>query len=398
MSYTITKTLLLPIILLASMAALLNACQEVVPPSLDKQTLQFSSKLYQTDRTLYIQLPKDMKHNPKQKYPLLLVLDGDELFDYVASTAQLLADMGQIPHMVVVGISHQDRDGELLPNYTTLSSAKAEGRTFAQHLRKELLPYLEAQYPLIDHRTVIGHSFGGLWALYVLKEESDLFQYYIASDPSYRVYSKKMLRMAPVDSLPKRLYLGIADVTPYGIDTAVVTAHNEGDHTFHLLRLRDELLRHQGNPIHFAWKYYSGLRHAEVRVPIIPDGLQSVFSWYPIDEESVSFIRNPKLAKEDAIDYAKRYFDRFKKELGAKTKPEDLLMRRMAAEVQMADEKYASRLLQINARNHPHSFDAQQALGFSYLRQKKRFEAEEYLRKALQIKEDERTRAALNSL
>ena len=51
-------------------------------------------------------------------------------------------------------------------------------------IEKELVPHVEANYPVTQFRTLIGHSYGGLFTLFALAERPALFNYYLAIDPS----------------------------------------------------------------------------------------------------------------------------------------------------------------------------------------------------------------------
>ena len=47
------------------------------------------------------------------RYPVLIVLDGEEQFELVSATVDLLADAEKIPPMLVVGIPNTDRDRDM---------------------------------------------------------------------------------------------------------------------------------------------------------------------------------------------------------------------------------------------------------------------------------------------
>ena len=55
---------------------------------------------------------------------------------------------------------------------------------FLDFMEKELVPYVETHYPVTNFRTLIGHSYGGLFTIYALSERPTLFHYYLAIDPS----------------------------------------------------------------------------------------------------------------------------------------------------------------------------------------------------------------------
>ena len=65
-------------------------------------------------------------------------------------------------------------------------NAVADGgaAAFLEFIEKELVPHVEANYPVTQFRTLIGHSYGGLFTLFALAERPALFNYYLAIDPS----------------------------------------------------------------------------------------------------------------------------------------------------------------------------------------------------------------------
>jgi predicted alpha/beta superfamily hydrolase len=69
-----------------------------------------SEKLKQ-DREITIGLPANYAQNPNKKYPLVLVLDGDYLFDPFHGVMSYGAYWGDLPEMILVGI-HQNKNDE----------------------------------------------------------------------------------------------------------------------------------------------------------------------------------------------------------------------------------------------------------------------------------------------
>ncbi|MFN2178811.1 MAG: alpha/beta hydrolase [Candidatus Promineifilaceae bacterium] len=73
---------------------------------------------------------------------------------------------------------------KLVPwDFETHGSGGADN--FLEFIRKELKPFIQANYR-IDSKdaSVLGHSFGGLFALYALLKAPDTFNRYIISSPS----------------------------------------------------------------------------------------------------------------------------------------------------------------------------------------------------------------------
>lgn len=140
---------------------------------------------------------------PAGGYPLVLVLDGDIMLPAAATAAQAMhmaADENGVGPMLVVGVGYdkaelldeQARAEDYTPPAADLSQtgdtrATRQGGAdrFLHFLRDELKPAIAAAYPVDASRTaLLGHSYGGLFALYALLQQPALAQTYVASSPS----------------------------------------------------------------------------------------------------------------------------------------------------------------------------------------------------------------------
>lgn len=63
------------------------------------------SEKLQAQREIKIQLPRNYKSNTKKTYPLVLVLDGDYLFEPVAGNVDYYSYWEDMPESLVAGIN-----------------------------------------------------------------------------------------------------------------------------------------------------------------------------------------------------------------------------------------------------------------------------------------------------
>ena len=78
--------------------------------------LTFSQTLYEsieseelgTTRELKIKLPRDYNVNESQSYPLIIVFDGDYLFDVVVGNVDYSSYWEDMPDAIVVGINQTE--------------------------------------------------------------------------------------------------------------------------------------------------------------------------------------------------------------------------------------------------------------------------------------------------
>lgn len=133
-------------------------------------------------------------------YPIVYQLDATFLDEMDASTAAISAfeERGIIGNVIVVGIGHRassrperGRFYDFVPPVPDASSSADRAPAFFSFLRDELAPRVEADYrvDLSAGRTIIGHSLGGLFALYSFFQDAPdgapYFANALAADPSY---------------------------------------------------------------------------------------------------------------------------------------------------------------------------------------------------------------------
>ena len=110
-------------------------------------------------RAIEIQLPRSYEADVMKKYPLILVMDGDYMFNLVSGSVDYLSFWGDIPENLVVGISQRDSrfddSSNLDPiDYTPISSTA----NFYDFLVNELIPFITKNYRVSNFRILVGHE------------------------------------------------------------------------------------------------------------------------------------------------------------------------------------------------------------------------------------------------
>ncbi len=143
-------------------------------------------------RRLMISLPADYEGS-EANYPVLYLLDPRNRFHHTTGTLAALARTGHVPEMIVVGVINTDRTRDLTPAWTQadppedraqLIEAGGGADRFLSFLRDELIPHIEKSYRTAPFRLLVGHSFGGLFAVHALVTDPDLFDASLAISPS----------------------------------------------------------------------------------------------------------------------------------------------------------------------------------------------------------------------
>ncbi|TVZ26460.1 hypothetical protein JM83_1419 [Gillisia sp. Hel_I_86] len=160
-------------------------CLFIAPNLFTAQTIYKSlksSKLGE-ERELKIQLPRNYDKNKEKSYPVLIVLDGDYLFEPVAGNVDFYSYWEDIPEMIVVGIKQNNtRDSDAFYDDERFLPSKT-GAKFFEFIGMELMTYLDAQYRTAPFRVIVGHDYTANFINYYLLKENPLFQGYINISP-----------------------------------------------------------------------------------------------------------------------------------------------------------------------------------------------------------------------
>lgn len=251
------------------------------------------SKTLEEYRTIYVQLPADYKPDDNIKYPVVFVLDG-EVFLPTVNDVQNYYSGGFTPEMVIVGISNdKNRMRDLTISKVTemygspFKQENGEAANFSKFIKTELIPFVEKKYPVTNFRTLIGHSYGGLFTIYTLIHHPELFSNYLAIDPSLDWDNQRLIKEAKdnvssADYKGKSLFmsLGGSGMTLNEIkkDTTDFTIFSRSNITF-----SEILNQNKQNQLAFEWKFYQRDLHGTIPFPSIMDGLISVFEWYQME-------------------------------------------------------------------------------------------------------------------
>lgn len=160
-------------------------------------TLPFTSADGQRHYRVYIAIP-DHKA-PANGFPVFYALDGNAVLDFLTpANMQTLATQAQPPVLVLLGYATAKRfdvqarayDYTIAPaddNTDPLDSSRINGGAdlFLDLIQNQIMPAVQQIVPVnINAQTLWGHSYGGLMVLHTLCTRPDLFQHYIAADPS----------------------------------------------------------------------------------------------------------------------------------------------------------------------------------------------------------------------
>lgn len=143
-----------------------------------------SAKLEET-RELKIQLPRNYNSNTEKRYPVIVVLDGDYLFEPIAGNVDYYSYWEEMPEAIVVGINHLGNRTEetFYDNENFLPANK--GASFFEFIGMELMPFIDENYRTAKFAVIVGHDFTANFINYYLLKNSILFKGYINLSPDY---------------------------------------------------------------------------------------------------------------------------------------------------------------------------------------------------------------------
>ncbi len=204
------------------------------------ETRSFESKATGVGYKLYISLPHSYDGDAfashrvlkrQDRYPVVYLLDADYSFLVARSITDHLAERNDLPEVLLVGIAyegppsyrlHRTRDytptfvpdGAYGPEYQRHSGG---GGRFLGFIADELAPWIEKRYRAAPgDRTIVGHSFGGLFATFALLEKPGLFRRVIAVSPSLWyddrfIFRREKLFGEKHSHLPARVYYAVGE-------------------------------------------------------------------------------------------------------------------------------------------------------------------------------------------
>ena len=117
------------------------------------------SKYLNEKRAIEIQLPRSYEIEFDKNYPLMIVLDGDYMFNIVSGSVDYLSYWGDIPENLVVGINQKDtrfQDSSVFDNitHTPISSTAS----FYDFIVNELIPYFSKNYRVSSFKVIVGQE------------------------------------------------------------------------------------------------------------------------------------------------------------------------------------------------------------------------------------------------
>ena len=250
---------------------LLNSCtkDEIFTNGVTKEfTLQ--SVVYGSSYDVKVGLPAN--YNPSgEKYATIYVLDGKEIFGFVANRCREISDQMALKNVIVVSIGYgRDRSIDYTP--TKVSSVTGGAPQFLKFIETQLIPKIQQDFNADtsrDSRVILGHSYGGLFAGYAFAIHNNVFGNYIMLSPSFWFDNKVALQMEKDN---RNAIKGTKQLVFMGIGGA-----EEKDRMIAPFEIYYQTLRDNYNIIKLEKNLEGNTGHMDSRNPNITKGLTFYF-------------------------------------------------------------------------------------------------------------------------
>ncbi len=145
-------------------------------------------------REIYIRTP--IRYDDETAYPVVYVLDGEWNFELVAAHLDYMHDNGVMPPVIVTGVRNVNRNRDYLPLADDDYYDSGKAGAFLEFVEKGWIATIDNTYPTSGERILVGHSFGGVFALYSFFENPALFDATIAVSASAWIADDALMTMA----------------------------------------------------------------------------------------------------------------------------------------------------------------------------------------------------------
>ncbi|WP_034059167.1 alpha/beta hydrolase-fold protein [Lacinutrix jangbogonensis] len=372
------------------------------------------SKTLNENRSIYIQVPESYQSNSTRKYPVAYIIDGEVFMPALSNVLEYYSG-GFMPEMVLVGISNsENRTRDLTISKVTsrqgmpFNQENGEADNFLKFISEELIPYVERNYPVTRYRTLIGHSYGGLFAIYSLIHEPQLFANYLSIDPSLDWDNQTLLKQAEETlannnldgkalymSLSGQLHWQDSKITIDNVmqDTSDFTVFARSNIAF-----SNMISENKQSKLFYKWQFYPNDLHGTIPLPSIKDGLLALFEWYQM--ENTDQINAFDTTRDELLNIITHREHKLRNHFGYTEPPysEELLNTCGYMNMEMNKTEKAKMYFELAIKYFPNSANTYDSLSEYYESQKDYDNAIKLVAKAFEISKSEFHKNRMESL
>jgi predicted alpha/beta superfamily hydrolase len=198
----VAAAILLLVLLFPTLCAQVSAVDKAVPLVIG-ETFTIDSRVLGETRRVNVYMPPGYVESPGARLPVLYMPDGGmaEDFLHVAGLVQVSVGNGTMRPFLLVGIENTQRRRDMTgptenENDKKIAPRVGGSEAFRKFIRDELMPRVKGRYRTTDETAIVGESLAGLFVVETFLIEPDLFDTYIAFDPSLWWNNQKLVNGA----------------------------------------------------------------------------------------------------------------------------------------------------------------------------------------------------------
>lgn len=228
------------------------------------------SKILNQKRSIDIQLPRSYDNDLEKKYPLMIVLDGDYMFNLVSGSVDYLSYWGDIPENIVVGINQINsrfQDTSVLDNISALPISSTA--LFFDFISNELIDYLEKEYRISEFKIIIGHERTANFANFFVLKKKPRIRGIISISPK-------------LSSQMNNFLLNNLAQTKSKISYVISTSKNDFESiNLSVTKLRESILQINNSNLIFESVILNRENHYTLPSISVPMSISALYSKYP---------------------------------------------------------------------------------------------------------------------
>lgn len=259
------------------------------------------------NRIITVSLPASYQKNKEKKYPLLILLDGDYLFDAFNGALSYGSYWDEMPETIIVGI-HQNKNNEREYDCETDNAGYPieKGTKFFDFISKELLLNLEKKYKITPFKIIAGHDLTGSYLNLFLYKENSPFSAYISLSPELATGMEvQIAKQLSKISKPVFYYQSYSDKDLKEYQEGIKILHSN------ILTIKNENL-------HYKQDKFLNASHYSLVLHSIPNALYHLFETY---QAITPLEYNEKIVvlPSDYVSYLTKKYDNMEKYYGVRT-------------------------------------------------------------------------------
>ncbi len=381
------------------------------------QIIEIESAVLGESRQIFIHKPSGLwgLDEEMSNLPVIFVLDGETQFLQTVATVDFLsaAPYGNdlMPRSIVVGIPNTNRIRDLTPIKGVLANdpntleLTGGGSKFLDFITQELIPYIDANYKTSTHRTIIGHSLGGLLTLEALLRKRQYFDNYITIDPGLGFAEEAFMRelvdtLQTADLSLENVYYSSGNTRPSFLAKSDLLSD-----TSDIMKLMDianskfiSTSAESQWKVNLTLKEYPDENHFSLPQRATYDGLKKLYDYYPFPE-ILDYYHPSYKDRTNLVDQLKAHYQDISSKMGIEVHPLEAYLYSFAHGIAPSGrEDLAIALFKYNIELHPNKAIFHSHLGSFYRSIGQQEKALEAYQKSLALEDDASTLAIIEEL